>query len=117
MKEHPGFAPIFEKAGVTGTFAMLDPVTNVIHVHNLERAQKGYVPASTFKLANSVIGLDCGAIASVDEVLPYGGKPQPIAAWEKDMSLRDAIKVSNVPVYQELARRIGLERMKAGVKK
>lgn len=28
------------------------------------------------------------------------------------MGLRDAIKASNVPVYQELARRIGLERMR-----
>jgi len=28
------------------------------------------------------------------------------------MGLRDAIKISNVPVYQELARRIGLERMR-----
>jgi beta-lactamase class D len=34
-----------------------------------------------------------------------------------DMSLREAIKVSNVPIYQELARRIGLERMREGVKK
>ena len=33
------------------------------------------------------------------------------------MSLREAIKVSNVAVYQELARRIGLERMRAGVTK
>lgn len=33
------------------------------------------------------------------------------------MNLRDAIKASNVPVYQELARRIGLDRMRAGVKK
>ena len=32
------------------------------------------------------------------------------------MSLRDAIKASNVPVYQELARRIGLERMRANVR-
>ncbi len=37
--------------------------------------------------------------------------------WEHDMGLRDAIKISNVPIYQELARRIGLERMKAGVEK
>src|SRR5690606_26121045 len=37
--------------------------------------------------------------------------------WERDMSLRDGIKVSNVPVYQELARRIGLKRMQAAVEK
>jgi beta-lactamase class D len=50
-------------------------------------------------------------------VLPYGGKPQMIKAWEHDMSLRDAIKVSNVPVYQELARRTGIERMREQLSK
>jgi len=53
----------------------------------------------------------------VDEVLPYGGKPQRIKEWERDMGLREAIKISNVPIYQELARRIGIERMREGVKK
>ena len=74
-------------------------------------------PASTFKIANSLIGLDVGAVKNVDEVLPYGGKPQRIKEWERDMGLRDAIKMSNVPIYQELARRIGIERMREGVKK
>jgi beta-lactamase class D len=50
-------------------------------------------------------------------VLPYGGKPQYMKIFEQDMSLREAIKISNVPIYQELARRIGLERMKANVSK
>lgn len=117
LKERSELETIFRKAGVKGTFAMLDPVEDVIFVHDAKRAQQRFVPASTFKLANSLIGLDCGAVANVDEVLPYGGKPQPFPQWEKDMALRDAFRVSNVPVYQELARRIGLERMAAGVKK
>ncbi len=33
------------------------------------------------------------------------------------MGLRDAIKISNVPIYQELARRIGIERMRKNVNK
>jgi beta-lactamase class D len=45
-----------------------------------------------------------------NEIIPYGGKPQPNKAWEKDMSMRKAIKISAVPIYQELARRIGLQR-------
>ena len=36
--------------------------------------------------------------------------------WERDMSIRDAIKISNLSIYKELARRIALKRMKAGVK-
>ncbi len=35
----------------------------------------------------------------------------PIEAWNKDHTLRSAIAVSAVPVYQEIARRIGQERM------
>jgi beta-lactamase class D len=34
-----------------------------------------------------------------------------IEAWNRDHTLRSAIAVSAVPVYQEIARRIGAERM------
>jgi beta-lactamase class D len=117
FKEVPAIREAFQKAGVTGTFVMLDPADNCLYGHDEGRARTRFVPASTFKIANSLIGLDCGAISGMDEVLPYGGKPQPFKEWEHDMALREAIKVSNVPVYQELARRIGMKHMKAGVKK
>ncbi len=103
---------LFKKAGVTGTFVLYDVAAHRLTVHNKARAEQRFVPASTFKLPNTLIGLSVGAVASVDEVLPYGGKPQRLAVWEKDMHLRDAFKVSNVPVYQELARRTGLQRMR-----
>jgi beta-lactamase class D OXA-50 len=116
-KEVPELVAIFQRQGLDGTFALLDGETDTLFVANRARAEQRFIPASTFKIANSLIGLDAGAVRDVEEVLPYGGKPQRIEAWEHDMNLRDAIKVSNVPVYQELARRIGLERMRTGVKK
>ena len=111
MKEAPELGKIFEAQGVTGTFVLFDVEADTMQVWNVARAKKRFVPASTFKIPNSLIGLETGAVKDVDEVLPYGGKPQRLKSWEKDMSLREAIKVSNVPVYQELARRIGRERM------
>lgn len=113
----PELAKCFQDKGVTGTFVFFDVGTDTMFVSNEARAKKRFTPASTFKIANSLIGLDVGAVKSVDEVLPYGGKPQRIKDWERDMGLREAIKVSNVPIYQELARRIGIERMREGVKK
>ena len=107
----------FKEAGVTGTFVLYDVAADRYTVHNRVRADVRYVPASTFKVANTLIGLTVGSVASVDQVLPYGGKPQMIKAWEHDMSLRDAIKVSNVPVYQELARRTGIKRMREQLSK
>ena len=40
-----------------------------------------------------------------------GRGARSIEAWNKDHTLRSAITVSAVPVYQEIARRIGPERM------
>lgn len=100
---------------INGTFVLFDPLTGIFHISNLQRAQQRFIPASTFKIVNTLIGLETGAVTSVDEVLPYGGKPQLFKQWEHDMPLREAIKLSAVPIYQELARRIGAEQMSASL--
>ncbi|QCI63561.1 class D beta-lactamase [Phreatobacter stygius] len=100
----------FQSRGAVGTFALYDVSTDRLTLVNAARAMTRYVPASSFKIANSLIALETGVVADENEIIPYGGKPQPFKAWEKDMPMREAITASNVPVYQELARRIGLER-------
>jgi len=117
IQEVPELAAAFHRAGATGTFVLWDPGTRTFQGHQADRARTRFVPASTFKIPNTLIGLECGAVSGVDEVFPYDGKPRFLKEWEKPMSLRDGIKVSNVPVYQELARRIGLKRMREGVEK
>jgi beta-lactamase class D len=114
-QDSPEIKKLFNDAGIQGTFVLYDVAEDRFIGHDLARAETRYVPASTFKIANSLIGLSAGAVKDVDEVLPYGGKPQPYKTWEQDMGLRAAIKISNVPIYQELARRIGLEAMQDGV--
>lgn len=104
---------IFSKADTNATFVLYDMQKEKLIIHNQARAQKRYTPASTFKIANSLIGLETKTVKSVDEPLPYIGPENPfIASWKEDMGLRKAITISNVPIYQELARRIGFERMK-----
>ena len=104
---------LFKKADTNATFVLCDMQNEKLIIYNQSRAQKRYTPASTFKIANSLIGLETKAVKSVDESLPYLGPKNPfIASWKEDMGLRKAIAISNVPIYQELARRIGLERMK-----
>ncbi|QYF93140.1 class D beta-lactamase [Massilia sp. PAMC28688] len=111
LVDSPELARAFRHSGLTGTFVVYDVQADRMLVHNRKRANTRYFPASTFKIPNTLIGLSTGAVSSVDQVLPYGGKPQRLKVWEQDMPLREAIKVSNVPVYQELARRIGMQRM------
>lgn len=114
-QESPEVGALFTSAGVMGTFVLYDADTGRFVGHNQARSKVRFVPASTFKIPNTLIGLSVGAVENVDEVLPFDGKPQPFAAWEQDMSLRDAISASNAAIYQELARRIGLERMRNNV--
>lgn len=117
-EESPKVEDLFTRAAVNGTFVLYDVTTQKYVGYDKIRAETRYTPASTFKLPNSLIGLSTGAVTSVDELLPYKGDPNPIIKyWAKDMGLKEAIVVSNVPIYQELARRIGLIRMKEGIER
>jgi beta-lactamase class D OXA-50 len=115
MEETPALGPYFATRNVRGTFVLLDAASGATRGWDAKRAGLRFVPASTFKIVNALIGLDAGAVENADVVLPYGGGPQFIKDWEHDMSLREGMKLSAVPIYQELARRIGLQRMRAGV--
>lgn len=111
-REDLAVAALFRQAGVEGTFVLLDERSGELRGHNQRRAEQRFSPASTFKIANALIGLSLGAVRSVDEVIPYTGDANPfMREWLQPMGLRGAMKVSNVPLYQELARRIGLQRM------
>jgi metallo-beta-lactamase class B len=108
---------LFSQRGAVGTLLVHDVSANIYTVHDRARAETRFIPASTFKIPNSLIGLSTGTVASVDQVLPYGGGKTSRPEWAHDMSLRDAIKISNVPVYQGMARRIGLPAMQANLQK
>ena len=97
-KESPEVGALFKRAGVTGTFVLYDVDAGRFVGHNQARSKVRFIPASTFKIPNSLIGLAVEAVQDVDEILPYGGKPQSFAVWEKDMGLREAITLSNVPI-------------------
>ncbi|MDH4052069.1 MAG: class D beta-lactamase [Rubrivivax sp.] len=111
LSEPQGFARFFQESGMTGTFACRSGDSSQVQVYNAARAGTRLAPASTFKVAHTIIGLEVGAVRDLDEVVPYGGKKQPFPQWEHDMSLREAFRLSAVPIYQTLARRIGGERM------
>ncbi|WP_243717150.1 class D beta-lactamase [Actinomadura sp. KC345] len=103
---------LFRHAGVSGGFALVDVTRDRRTAVDQARAEQRRMPASTFKIPHSLIALETGAVENADEVIPYGGRPQRLEQWERDMSMRDAIKISNVAVYETLARRIGLVREK-----
>lgn len=98
----------FRAEGVSGTFALVASGGGEPVLVDHDRARRRFVPASTFKIPNSLIAFETGAVADADTIVPHGGVPSRNAAWNRDMSLRDAMPISNVPVFQQVARRVGL---------
>lgn len=107
----------FQEAGVEGTLRIERLGDGRRWVHDAERAARRMLPASTFKIPHSLFALHVGAVESVDEIVPWDGKHRQIEAWNRPLSLRQAIAVSAVPVYEEIARRIGVERMQAEIER
>ncbi|MEU1728957.1 class D beta-lactamase [Nonomuraea sp. NPDC005692] len=101
---------VFVTAGVRGTFALLDVSSKTTTVVDRRRAETPMVPASSFKVPHALVALETGVVKSPDEVIPWDGTPQPYPEWEKDMTMREAVRISNAAAFQVIARRIGLTR-------
>ena len=102
----------FTDDGTVGTFVGYKVDDYLIIASDKNRSAEPRLPASTFKIPNSLIALETGVVADPDkDVFKWDGVKRPIEAWNKDHTLRSAIAASAVPVYQEIARRIGQERM------
>jgi len=102
----------FAEAGTVGTFVGYKIDDYLIVASDKDRSGEACIPASTFKIPNSLIALETGVVGDPDkDVFKWDGVTRDIAAWNKDHTLRSAIAASAVPVYQEIARRIGPERM------
>ena len=91
---------------------MLNNADGEITVYNMELDTMRFTPASTFKIINSLIGLQTGKILDTDMVIKWDGVKRFNPEWNRDMTMKEAFKVSNVAYYQEVARRIGMDTMK-----
>jgi beta-lactamase class D len=111
--DRPDWAKHFAAQGVEGTFVLYEPAADRYQVLDEARSRHGYLPASTFKIANALIALEVGTLRDQHEVFKWDGKPKMRRAWERDHTLDSGMRESVVWMFQELARRTGKARMKA----
>jgi beta-lactamase class D len=107
--------------GIKGAFVVYDLNNDRYVRYNPKRCGQRFSPKSTFKIPNSLIGLDTGVIRDAEFVIPWDREkypPQadwnqePFVHWGNDQTLRSAIKYSVVWYYRELALRVGSRQMK-----
>ncbi|OHD55757.1 MAG: hypothetical protein A2Y33_14050 [Spirochaetes bacterium GWF1_51_8] len=101
----------FKSYGVEGCFIVYDVKNGYYTAYNQERCMTGFLPASTFKILNSLIILDTGAVSNTSQVIEWDGTVYSYENWNSDQTLASAFKVSAVWVFQELARKVGATKM------
>jgi beta-lactamase class D len=102
---------ILDDAAANGSILIYDLEKDMYYSNDFEWANTGKLPASTYKIVNSIIALETGVVENDSTVFEWDGRPRTLPIWENDLSFKQAFHFSCVPCYQELARKIGAERM------
>jgi beta-lactamase class D len=102
----------FEENKTEGCFALLENGTGEFTIYNMPRYRdSSFLPASTFKIVNSLIGLQTGKIVNDSMIIKWDSIVRHVPEWNQDLSMYRAFRVSSVPYYQEVARRIGKDTL------
>jgi beta-lactamase class D len=117
LNGQPDLAGHFQ--GFTGTFVLYDEAADSYLVYGEPQSCERLSPCSTFKIYNSLIGLETGVLDQEDvyTLMKWNGTQHAFPAWNRDHTLASATRDSVVWYYQELAARIGPERMQAWLDK
>lgn len=116
-KAEPAFQQILDSADMIGSILIYNVAANTYHSNNFDRCDKGFLPASTYKIPNSIVALETGVVWNDSTLFKWDGKKRRLKIWEQDLIFRDAFHFSCVPCYQEIARKIGVKRMKEHLQK
>lgn len=103
----------------TGTFVMYDEANDQYIIFNEPQSIKQLSPCSTFKIYNSLAGLETGVLDQEDvyTLFKWNGTQYTFPSWNHDQTLASATRDSVVWYFQELATRIGTGRMQTFIDK
>nr|WP_014053563.1 class D beta-lactamase OXA-209 [Riemerella anatipestifer]AEM66528.1 beta-lactamase OXA-209 [Riemerella anatipestifer] len=113
----PEFRNILDSLKVKGAILIYDVKNKTYYSNDFSWTKTGIIPASTFKIPNSIIALETGIIKNDSTIFKWNGEKRKFKNWEEDLTFKKAFQVSCVPCYQEIARKIGVKRMKRYLKK
>ena len=112
LHDHDDWGKYFEQNGIKNAcFILRDNNHEAVHYYNKERCLQRFSPASTFKIFNSLVGLETSIAPDENLLIKWDSVQRWNPEWNQDMTMRRAFELSNVGYFQELARRIGPEYM------
>jgi len=112
IHEKENWGSIFQKRGIdSACFEMYDNTHDQAFYYNKARCSQRVSPASTFKIVNSLIGLETNLAPDIEWVIQWDGIERWNKNWNQDLNMKQAFEYSAVPYYQALARKIGRDTM------
>jgi beta-lactamase class D len=107
----------FEECGVDGSITIYHSESNSWIYSDSTDAERETLPASTFKIPNSLIALERSIIADEHEIMEWDGTENTffgnrIDAWNQDTDMITAFRTSAIWFYERLAYKIGKEYYK-----
>lgn len=115
LTPRPELAHHFTDAGYDGSFAAWRTDGSLaVCVGDCETRRPA---ASTFKIPHALLALELGVLDGPEHVLAWDGQTRSFASWNRDHTLRTAIRDSAVWYFQRLAPFVGRDRMQAGLER
>ncbi len=111
------FQEIIDSKNVQGSILIYDIPQGLYYSNDYNWASVGRLPASTFKIPNSIIALETAVVSNESTMFPWNGEPTDYKIWEQDLTFENAFHYSCVPCYQNVARKIGVKRMSSYLQK
>lgn len=105
-------AHLYDSLQLQGSFIMHDVGQNAWTLIDSAQADVPTLPASTFKILGSLIGVESGVLSGPDHVFSWDGIDRGRPEVNKDLTLREAYRVSAYWYFQRLAQQLGPERLK-----
>ncbi|MBT8401191.1 MAG: class D beta-lactamase, partial [Rhodothermia bacterium] len=111
VESHPARS-VIDSSGFAGTILVYDIAEEQYVAGYRDRVHRRLMPASTFKILNALIAIETGVVEDGSTIIEWDGVSRDRPELNRDLDLATAFRISAVPHFQELARRIGAERMK-----
>lgn len=112
VKTDHALEKFFVENKLTGCFALFNNASGKFTVFNLARYRdSSYLPAASFNIVSALIGLQTGIISSDSMMIPWDGVQREVSEWNHDLTMYEALRISAVPYFQEVARRLGKDTL------
>jgi len=110
-KEHPALQACVDASGFAASVVVRTVPGGMSWVGGGERSTTAVLPASTFKIVSALVSLEEGVVGGPDALLAWDRVPTSRPELHRDLTLREAFRLSAVPHFQGLVRSIGPARM------